>query len=299
MKIPVILGPTASGKSDLAFQLAQNIDGEIISCDSRQIYRNMDIGTAKPTKEELTTVPHHLIDILSPSEEYSAAHWALDAEKALLDIISRGKQPIICGGTFFYLQALTHGFDTTVPPNHAFREEALTREKEIGTGTLYKELVKIDPQRAEEIHPHDLYRTVRALQVALKATPIQREITPIKEDEHTFLNIVLHLEREKVYTKINNRVDTMVGLGLFEEFKTLLSQGYGETSPGLKCVGYQEFFNYISEQEHFESALEKIKQHSRKYAKRQLTWLRNKIEASLTLTTNDNSDNIRQIQNLL
>ncbi len=270
-QIPIIVGPTGIGKSSLAMTLAQELNGEIVSCDSRQLYRGMDIGTAKPSREELDLVPHHMVDIIDPSEEYGAGRWAIEADTIIHDIISRGKLPIICGGTFFYFSALRDGFDITTAPDHEFRKKAIEREDNGGEGTLHAELAVINPERASEIHPRDIHRTIRALQIENDGSG---EVQ--KSADHSFYMIELTAPRELLYDRINKRVDKMVEQGLFDEFQKLIESGLVEESPGLKCVGYREFFNYIEQRESFDTVIAQIKQSSRKYAKRQLTWLRNR-----------------------
>ncbi len=269
--IPVIIGPTGIGKSSLALEIARELGGEIVSCDSRQIYRGMDIGTAKPTKEELLSVPHHLVDILDPSDEYAAGRWAFDADEAIHSIAGRGKLPIICGGTFFYFSALRNGFDMTTSPDREFRKEALEREESEGAGTLHHELMEKNPLRADQIHANDLYRIIRALQIERDGAGKTDAMT-----EFEFTLVELYTKRENLYSRINSRVDNMLEQGLYKEFNTLLDRGFNQDTPGLKCVGYREFFNYIEKRESFEEAVSKIKQNSRHYAKRQLTWLRNR-----------------------
>lgn len=270
MSIPVIVGPTGIGKSSLAMKLAKELKGEIVSCDSRQLYRGMDIGTAKPTVQDMEEVRHHMIDTLDPSEEYAAGRWAFDAEDAIHDIISRGKKPIICGGTFFYLSALRNGFDITTTPDREFRQKCYEREA-LEEGVLYRELMCENPQRAEQVHENDHYRIIRALQMI-------RDGVGVKEGakEFDFTLIQLTTERSNLYERINKRVDNMVADGLFDEFQMLLNSGFTEDTPGLKCVGYREFFNYIENLNSFEESVSLIKQNSRRYAKRQLTWLRNR-----------------------
>jgi tRNA dimethylallyltransferase len=268
--IPVIFGATGIGKSALAVKMATELNGEIISCDSRQLYKYMDIGTAKPSKGELSLVPHHLIDTIEPSEEYSAGRWAFDADDVIRDCLRRGKLPIICGGSFFYFSALRNGFDSTATPDREYRQELLVRESVEGAGTLHRELREQNPERAKKIHEHDLYRVIRALQ-------IERDGAEVTESmDLPFSLIELRADRELLYSRINRRVDRMIELGLFEEFQSLQNRGYNEETPGLKCVGYKEFFNYIDNRDSFEESVASIKQHTRKFAKRQLTWLRNR-----------------------
>ncbi len=278
VKIPVIVGPTASGKSFLAIAIARLMDGEIISCDSRQVYCGMDIGTAKVTTEERSLVPHHCVDIIAPSDEYSAGRWAVDAAAAIEDIIARGKIPIICGGTFFYVRALMDGFDRTAKPDPLFRTEALRREAD-SSGALYQELEQCNPERAAQLHPNDLYRIIRSLQMVRDGA--QEDLT-VGSGRDNFAVITIEEDRTVLYNRINSRVDQMVEDGLYSELESLLKQGFDKDSPGLKCVGYQEFFNYIESHCSFTDSVEEIKKHSRKYAKRQLTWLRNSLHADFT-----------------
>lgn len=294
MKIPVILGPTGVGKSSLAISLAKKIGGEIISCDSRQIYRDMSIGTAKSTKEELDAVPHHLIDILDPSDEYAAGMWSGDAKVAIDSIIKRGKTPIICGGSFFYYHALINGFDLETPPDRDFREECKKREEE-NPGVLYRELEEVDSKRALEIESADIYRVIRSLQ-RVRDNSLEKVRVELP---YSFVTTVLERNRAELYDKINSRVDKMVEDGLYDEFESLLQKGYHKESPGLKCVGYQEFFNYIEGESSLSSCVETIKRSSRKYAKRQLTWLRNKIAATVTINLDESFEVADQVSTII
>ncbi len=287
--IPFIAGPTGIGKSSFALDLAERINGEIVSCDSRLIYREMDIGTAKPSHEELRRVRHHCIDIIDPAEEYSAGKWAMDADTAIRDILSRGKRPILCGGTLFYASALRQGFDSTTTPDRQFREESIAREKSFGAGTLHADLQLLNPQRAEELHPHDLYRIIRALQIVRDGESISKPMESLN-----VAVVELQMDRAKLYERINARVDIMVQSGLFEEFQKLLEKGYNSTSPGLKSVGYFEFFNYIETRCSFKDSIERIKQNSRNYAKKQLTWLKNREKPSFQF----DSSNIKSVEML-
>ena len=282
-QIPVLLGPTAVGKSALALELCERNNWELISCDSRQIYKGMDIGTAKPTVEELSLVPHHLISFLSPDDEYSAARWATDAKKSIEEIINRGKTPLITGGTFFYFQALREGVEHTSEINHVFRDTC-RQEEEKNPGILHQRLMSIDPARAEMLHPHDIQRIIRALFICETKDVLSSQKKFLQEPSpYDFTVVSLFRKREQLYKRINQRVDMMLEQGLLKEFEQLLSQGYHKESPGLKCVGYQEFFNYIDKSDSLEGIADTIKQHSRRYAKRQLTWLRNKQQADLQL----------------
>ncbi len=289
--IPVIFGATGIGKSSLALKMAQELNGEIISCDSRQIYKEMNIGTAKASKQELADISHHLIDIISPLEEYSAGRWAFDADDAIRDIMSRGKLPIICGGSFFYFSALRNGFDDTTTPDRVYRAELLALEEAEGEGTLHRKLNDINASRAEKIHERDLYRIIRGLQIERDGSE-ETEST-----EFEFSLIELTTSRDNLYDRINSRVDMMLENGLLQEFKDLLEAGYTEDTPGLKCVGYREFFNYIENQESFEDSVSLIKQHTRKFAKRQLTWLRNRETPQFQYDIHELSNNMMPLLN--
>lgn len=299
MKIPVILGPTAVGKSAVTLELAEQVGGELLSCDSRQIYIGMDIGTAKPSSEELHSVKHHLVNIVDPSVEFSAGEWARRAEVAIEECIGHGKRPFICGGTFFYYQVLSEGLSCSYPADISFREEMVALEKK-EPGSLYSRLMALNPEKGKIIHENDTYRLIRALQNFRDAQ--EDRVSPQRKvQQYQFVPIVLERERTVLYDRINQRVDLMIEAGLFEEFEALLQKGYHKESPGLKCVGYREFFNYIDSQCTKEFAVEKIKQNTRKFAKRQLTWLRNKIHAELKidLDRHDIDKSIKNIKSLL
>jgi tRNA dimethylallyltransferase len=270
--IPVILGPTGIGKTKIAIELAKQISGEIISCDSRQIYKYTDIATAKPTKEEQACVPHHLIDIIEPTEEYSAVRWVADCEAAIRDIKERGKVPIICGGTFFYIYAMRNGFDLSSKQNQELRKELEELLQNSGPEKLHEMLAEKNPERAKQINIGDKYRILRALEIE------NGEKSEFKksEIESEFSYFVLSCSREYLYKKIDERVDKMLERGLFEEYERICAKYPDPKTPGRNCVGYREFDAFAQKKESFENCIALIKQHSRNFAKRQLTWLRNK-----------------------
>ena len=282
IKIAAVTGPTASGKTALAIELAKRLDGEIISCDSMQIYRGMDIGTAKPTKEELAQVPHHLIDILPPDAPYSCSDYFKDAEKAVEDIVSRGKLPIFCGGTGLYLDRfLKGGNDDGAACDENLREELKKFADEKGIDALYERLVELDPVAAETIHKNNVKRVMRAIEICLvtgeKKSDIDKKNSEIV-DKYDHKVITLAFEnRELLYRRIEARVDQMIDEGLVEETKKLLADGVFERSQtAAQAIGYKELFPYIRGEATLESCVDELKAATRRYAKRQVTWFSGK-----------------------
>jgi tRNA dimethylallyltransferase len=275
LHVPVLLGPTAAGKSALALAIAERKGWEIISCDSRQIYRFMDIGTAKPSEEERTRVRHHLVDIVDPDALYSVHAFVNDATAAIRDCARRGKVGFICGGTGLYFEGLRHGIGPRVESDPAVRESLLARATlDGGAAALHAELMEKDPDSAARIHSNDVQRTVRALavyyQTGARLSTLQKQTVP--PADLVFKTAVVVPPRELLYGRINDRVDRMVRLGLWDEFRELQKKGYHDRSPGLLCVGYRELFAVERGECSLKDAIEKIKQNSRRYAKRQITW---------------------------
>ena len=280
MRLIIINGPTAVGKSKVAVELAKRIGGEIISADSMQVYRSMDIGTAKITDEEMDGVPHHLIDIIDPDEEFGVLQFKELAKKAIEDISSRGHIPIICGGTGFYIQAVLYDIDFTEYDDEKARKIRQRLEHELetnGSMYLFERLKKIDPVYAGIIHPNNTKRLLHSLEFY--------ELTGKKMSEHNqeqaqnvspydFRYFVLIDDREKIYERINKRVDIMVDSGLPEEVKGLLDKGYDENLPSMLGIGYKEFVDYYMDRVSFEEAVENIKRETRHYAKKQITWFK-------------------------
>lgn len=270
-RILVIAGPTAVGKSALALELARRLDGEVISADSMQIYRGMDIGTAKATRAELESVVHHLIDIRDPSEEYSCAEYAADARKCIDDILSRGKVPIFCGGTGLYLrQALCEAPVASPPSDHALREELERRSPEEN----YRELCECDPESAAVIHPNNVRRVIRALEIyRLSGIPKSRwdRETPSEDYRSDALLLCLTAPREALYARIDRRVELMMEQGLYEEVASLHLDP--ATTAG-QAIGYKEMLGCFDGVLSKEEAVSQIRLASRRYAKRQLTWFR-------------------------
>jgi len=270
--IPIIAGPTASGKTELGIKLAERLDGEIISADSRQIYRGMTIGTSTPVNPP---VPYHMTGFLDPRKRFSAMKFARIARNLIEDILARGKLPIIVGGTGLYIKALTEGFFEGPAEFPQIREEL---EKRRNKGEkLYKLLEKLDPETAERVHPNDLIRIQRALEVSIATgKPIsawQKEGNYQKLEYPTKL-FGMSIPRKKLYERINSRVITMINSGWIEETRRLLNNGYSRDDPGICSLGYPQIIDYIEGKEELDSIISAIQKKTRNYAKRQITWFR-------------------------
>lgn len=270
-KVIAIAGPTASGKTKMAIELAKQIDGEIISADSRLVYKGFDIAAAKPTVKERDGIPHHLIDIVEPEYDYSVADYHDDAKKAIYDILSRGKTPIVAGGTGLYFRVLLEYYDLPrVKANPKLRAELDSREKE----DLLAELKNLDKISYEKLIDANKRRIVRALEVTKILNLPFSEVSTQKEPEFEVEWKMPKINsREELYERINQRVDKMVEDGLIEETKKLLEK-HGRIKNFVCTIGYQEVLTYLDGEATLEEALDKLKQHSRNYAKRQLTWFR-------------------------
>ncbi len=283
-KIVVITGPTATGKTRLGVELALKLGGEVVSADSMQIYRHMDIGTAKPSPEETRGVRHHMIDIAEPSDGWSVARWLEAAVGVCDDIIARGKLPILVGGTGLYIDSLISGrtFAGGGEDQAACRQELNERYDELGGAAMLKELSQFDPERAARLHAADKKRVVRAWEVFLltgetiTAHDLRTQALPPR-----YAAAVIALEyadRQDLYTRIDSRVDEMLSSGLFDEVRDLLSGGLHEDCTAMQGIGYKEVAAAIRDEISAAEAVERIKRESRRYAKRQLTWLRNREE---------------------
>lgn len=278
-KIVVITGPTATGKTKLGVLLAKELGGEIISADSMQLYRRMDIGTAKPTPEEMQGVPHHLIDVAEPSESWSAAKFVDAAAAACRDILSRGKLPIVVGGTGLYIDSLVQGRSFgAVDESGETRRELEERYDEIGGAAMLRELAQLDPERAAKLHARDKKRVVRAYEVYLLTGKTITELdaeSRLKPPDFDAAYIILGwASREEMYAHIDARVDEMVERGLFEEVESLLAGGLSPGSTAMQAIGYKEAAAALRGECSRTEAIETIKRETRRYAKRQLTWLR-------------------------
>lgn len=289
-KLLVIIGPTAVGKTKLSVAMAKRFNGEIISGDSMQIYRGMDIGTAKIRKDEMEGIPHHLIDIKEPNESFSVAEFQQLVREEIAGIAGRGKLPIIAGGTGLYIQSVIYDYRfSDVSGDEKLRQELEQRAKEIGHEALHQELRKVDPISAATIHPNNVRRVIRALEIYYQAGKPRNEFENIGPADILYNAAVvgLTMDREQLYQRINARVDSMMEEGLLEEVKQLYQLGL-RNCQSIQAIGYKEIYQYLDGEISLETAVEKLKQNSRRYAKRQLTWFRNKMEVKWFDLTNVN-----------
>jgi tRNA dimethylallyltransferase len=279
-KLVVIVGPTAVGKTKTSVELAKAINGEIISGDSMQIYKGLDIGTAKVTEIERDGIPHHLIDIKHPTEPYSVAEFQENAGKLIREINEKGKIPIIAGGTGLYIRAVTHQYEfSAASQNIELRERLQKKADEYGSEALHDELKSIDPNRASEIHPNNVHRVIRALEIYYETGkfPSKEQNRMGNESIYDLALVGLTMDRPLLYDRINERVDLMIKQGLLDEAKWLLSMDISN-SLAAKAIGYKELFPYLLGKCSYDEALETLKRNSRRYAKRQFTWFMNQMD---------------------
>ena len=283
-KVVIITGFTGSGKSGLAVEIAKKYNGEIISCDSVQIYKGLDIGSAKITHEEMQGIKHHLIDILEPTEDYSVGQFVKDCEIALKDIISRGKLPILVGGTGLYIKSLLEGYNfSNTDKNEEFRKQCLNMASNYGNQYVWDKLNNIAPDLANKVHPNNIKRVIRYLEIATFGKDCST--TPSILHDYNTLNIGIIAPRDEIYNKINLRVDEMIKMGLEQEVRKLLNSGLTLANNSLNTIGYREMAQYILGEIDYNRCVELIKQHTRNYCKRQLTFM--KTIKDLQLVTKD------------
>ena len=276
-KVIVICGPTASGKTALSIELAKKINGEIISCDSMQIYKEMDIGTAKPTVEEMQGIKHYMIDIVSPNERYSVADYKKEAKEAIKKVLEKGKVPIVVGGTGLYVDSLIYEIEyPNIEFDESYRKQLEIREQEEGLESLYLEAKEIDPKAIEKISSNDKKRIMRVLEIyhATGKNKTEQEIESRKNEvEFDYKVYALSWDREKLYNRINLRVDIMMQQGLIEEVQNIYAK-YNEFPTAMQGLGYKEVVEYIENKCTKEEMIKKIKMETKRYAKRQMTWFR-------------------------
>ncbi len=279
-KLVVIIGPTAVGKTKLSIELAHRLNGEIISGDSMQIYRGMDIGTAKIQETEMQGIPHHLIDIKNPDEDFSVAEFQATVRPLIDDITERDKFPMIVGGTGLYIQSVLYDYNFSDVPSDPEYRKLLEKELSIkGEVSLHEILKDIDPESAEKIHPNNSRRVIRALEIYHCTNKTMSEYlrNQNKNMLYDVALIGLTMDRETLYERINQRVDLMIDDGLIEEVKELYDTGIRDTQ-AIQAIGYKEIYDYFDGKTSYEDAINNLKQNSRRYAKRQLTWFRNKMD---------------------
>lgn len=280
----ILTGPTAVGKTDLSIRLAKETNGEIISADSMQVYRTMDIGTAKIKKEEMSGIPHHLIDILDPDEEFNVVLFKKYAKEAIEDITGRGKTPIIVGGTGFYIQAVLYDIDfeeNDDDMSYRYKLEAIAKEK--GNIHLHNMLDNIDHEAALKIHPNNIRRVIRALEFydkTGKKISEHNEREAARKSPYNFEYFVLNDERSKLYDRIDKRVDVMIKEGLLDEVKGLLDKGYTRDLVSMQGLGYKEIIDYLNGAVTIDEAVYTLKRDTRHFAKRQLTWAKREKEVT-------------------
>lgn len=294
----VITGPTASGKTAIGIELAKLVGGEIISADSMQVYKDMNIGTAKPTEEEMDGVSHHLISIITPSTPFSVAEYQQLAKKAIADVFARGKVPILVGGTGFYINAVLYGTEFTPTEDsveNKLREDFVKIAEEKGTECLHDMLKNIDPVSAENIHKNNIKRVARALSYCKVTNSLfsdhnknQKELRKTKANlNYNSVFITLNMPREVLYNRINKRTHIMWDTGLVNETKNLLALGYNQSLPSMNAIGYKETLQYLNGLLTESDTIESIKQATRNYAKRQETWFRHQSPEAIKLNVHE------------
>jgi len=273
--IVVICGPTGVGKTTVGIELAKRFHGEIISADSMQIYRHMDIGTAKPTEAEQAEVPHHMIDIIDPDEPFDAETYSKMARKKIYSLDHQGLVPVVVGGTGFYIKALEYGLFDPGPSNPAIRDRLKVEAETKGASFLYEKLSETDPDTAENIHPNDTYRIIRALEVyemTGKGISTHQNNHSFPDSPFRVLKIGLQMDREALYERIDQRVDWMLKAGLVDEVQDLLNKGYHHNLKSMQSIGYRHMADFIRKQISWDEAVRTMKRDTRRYAKRQFTW---------------------------
>ncbi|MDO8687698.1 MAG: tRNA (adenosine(37)-N6)-dimethylallyltransferase MiaA [Dehalococcoidales bacterium] len=274
-KLVAIVGPTAIGKSRLALRLAQDFNGEIVGADSRQVYRYMDIGTAKPSRQELSSLPHHLIDIVNPDEDFSLAQYQQFAYRAIEDIPQRHKLALLVGGSGLYIRAVLEGWAIpAVPPDPAFRRSLAEKAAVDGTGELYQELVKVDPVAAQSIDRRNVRRVIRALEVSRYAGTPFSQLQQKQAPPFNALIIGLTTDRAELYRRIDLRVDKMIEQSLVEEVKKLVSQGYSLNLPSMSGIGYKQIGLFLQGELTLAEAIEQIKFATHRFVRGQYNWFR-------------------------
>jgi len=293
-----IVGPTAVGKSSLAMHLAQHFDGEIVSSDSCQVYRDMDIGTAKPSLDEMKLVQHHLVDIIVPDDPFDLATYQKTAYQAIDDIHSRGKLVILVGGSGLYVRAVLGGYKIPeAPPDYKLRQKLEEKAKTNGGDALFDELRKVDPAAAQSIDPKNIRRVIRAIEVYRITGQPYSELTKAEPPKYDILKIGLTIDRDKLYKKIDDRVDSMIETGLVDEVKALVDKGYSYDLTSMQSLGYKQIGEHLRGEATLNEAVDKIKYETHRFARHQYGWFRLKDD---TIKWFDMSENVeKRIDNLV
>jgi tRNA dimethylallyltransferase len=281
-KVIAIVGPTAVGKTQLSIEAAKRFNGEIISGDSMQVYRGMDIGTAKITEEEMQGIPHHMLDIKNPDENFSVADFQSYVQQYIEEITARNKLPIIVGGSGLYIQAVLQDYNFADEKRDEHLTQKLEAEMErVGIEPLFQRLEEIDPKQAAKIHPHNYRRVLRALEIYEKTGLTMTEYQEKQSNESPYDSMLIGLEmdRDVLYNRINTRIDEMISKGLVDEVRMLLERGY-ENYQSMKAIGYKELIPYVNGEQELEECITLLKRNSRRYAKRQFTWFKNKMDVN-------------------
>ena len=286
MKPMIILtGPTAAGKTELSIKLAEAVGGEIISAVSMQVYKKMNIGTAKIMPEEMDGIPHYLVDELEPDEEFHVVRFQQMAKRAAEKIYEKGKIPIVVGGTGFYIQALLYDIDfSEEDADRGYRDRLKKLAEEKGNGYLHRMLAEVDPESAQTVHENNIKRVIRALEFYEKTgtkISMHNEQERTKESRYNFVYFVLTHERKILYDRINQRVDRMIEAGLIDEVRQLACEGYTKDMVSMQGIGYKEVFDYLEGKQDLAETAERIKKDTRHFAKRQLTWFRREKEVTM------------------
>lgn len=296
-KIVVIVGPTAVGKTSFSILAAKKFNGEIVNADSVQLYRGLNIGSAKVTQDEMQNVRHHLIDTLDPTENYNASDYTIAARKCISDILSRGKLPIIVGGTGMYVNALLFGLSVNEGSDPEYRKELEALAQEKGGAYLHKELEKIDPESAKLIHPNHVSRIIRALEIYHVSGIKKSQYKQSNESDYDYLLLGLTLPRNELYERINKRVDIMLSEGLINEVEQLKKQGLTKQHKSMSAIGYKQTLDYLDGQDYL-IYVEKLKQASRNYAKRQETFFK-KMRGIVMVNAKDTTKNLKLIEDFI
>ncbi|MFE0556665.1 tRNA (adenosine(37)-N6)-dimethylallyltransferase MiaA [Paenibacillus sp. NPDC058910] len=276
-KLLVLIGPTAVGKTKMSIEIAKEFGCEIISGDSMQVYRGMDIGTAKISVEEMEGVPHHLIDIHEPDHPYSVAEFQEQSQRLITEITQRGKLPFIVGGTGLYVESVCYGYQfSETGADEVFREEQFCYANEHGAEALHQKLAEVDPETAERLHPNDLRRVVRALEVFhVTGVPLSTQLAPqTKQSPYDLCLVGLTMDRQMLYNRIEERIDLMLSQGLVDEVAALMNKGFAPGLVSMQGLGYKEIVSYLSGEFSYEEAVVLLKRDTRRFAKRQLSWFR-------------------------